>query len=70
MDVKDNIYKYLEYKGISVAKAERDLGWSVGGLRKANSVTSDRLGKLKINTIIICKLTVYINVYEFDFDFD
>ena len=43
MDVKDNIYKYLEYKGISVAKAERDLGWSVGGLRKVNSVTSDRL---------------------------
>lgn len=43
MSVKDNIYLYLNGKGISPTKAERELGWSVGALTKANSVTSDRL---------------------------
>lgn len=43
MSVKDNIYLFLSTKGISPTKAERELGWSVGALTKANSVTSDRL---------------------------
>lgn len=43
MSVKDNIYLFLSTKGISPTKAERELGWSVGTLTKANSVTSDRL---------------------------
>lgn len=43
MSVKDNIYLLLSTKGISPTKAERELGWSVGALTKANSVTSDRL---------------------------
>lgn len=43
MSVKDKIYQYLETKGISPTKAERELHWSVGALTKANSITSDRL---------------------------
>ena len=43
MSVKYNIYLFLSTKGISPTKAERELGWSVGALTKANSVTSDRL---------------------------
>lgn len=43
MNVKDNIYLYLNTKDISPTKAERELGWSVGALTKANSITSDRL---------------------------
>ena len=43
MSVKDNIYLFLSTKGITPTKAERELGWSVGALTKANSVTSDRL---------------------------
>lgn len=43
MSVKDNIYLFLSTKGISPTKAERELGWSVGALTKANSITSDRL---------------------------
>ena len=42
MAVKERIYKYLESKGITPTAAERELGWSVGGLTKAKSVTADR----------------------------
>lgn len=43
MSVKDNIYMYLDYKGITPTEAERQLKWSVGALTKPNSITSDRL---------------------------
>ena len=42
MAVKERIYQYLEYKGITPTAAERALGWSVGALTKAKSVTADR----------------------------
>ena len=43
MSVKENIYKYLDFKDITPTKAERMLNWGVGALVKANSITSDRL---------------------------
>lgn len=43
MSVKENIYKYLDFKDITPTKAERMLNWGVGSLVKANSITSDRL---------------------------
>ena len=42
MAVKERIYKYLEYKGITPTAAERALSWSVGALTKAKSITADR----------------------------
>ena len=45
MSVKDRIFEYLEYKGISVTKAESLLRWSKGALLKSNSISSDRLGE-------------------------
>lgn len=43
--VKDRIIEYLNYKGISITRAEVELGWSKGALLKANSISSDRLGE-------------------------
>ena len=43
MLVKDNIYTYLNFKGITPTEAERKLKWGVGALTKPNSITSDRL---------------------------
>lgn len=43
MSVKENIYLYLESKGITPTKAERLMGWGVGALTKANSITAERL---------------------------
>ena len=43
MSVKENIYKYLDFKDITPTQAERMLNWGVGALVKANSITSDRL---------------------------
>lgn len=43
MAVKEDIYLYLENKGITPSRAERDLGWSIGAIIKAKSITSDRL---------------------------
>lgn len=43
MSVKENIYLYLESKGVTPTKAERLMGWSVGALTKANSITAERL---------------------------
>lgn len=43
MTVKDRIIEYLNNKGISITRAEVELGWSKGALLKANSISSDRL---------------------------
>ena len=43
MSIKDDIFLYLDNKGISPSRAERDLGWSIGAIIKAKSITSDRL---------------------------
>lgn len=45
MNVKDRILEYLEYKGVSITKAESLLCWSKGALLKSNSISSDRLGE-------------------------
>lgn len=42
MAVKERIYQYLESKGVTPTAAERALGWGVGALTKAKSVTADR----------------------------
>lgn len=42
MAVKERIYQYLEYKGVTPTAAERMLGWGVGALTKAKSITVDR----------------------------
>lgn len=43
MTVKEDIFLYLDNKGISPSRAERDLGWSIGAIIKAKSITADRL---------------------------
>lgn len=45
MNVKDRIFEYLKYKGVSITKAESLLCWSKGALLKSNSISSDRLGE-------------------------
>lgn len=45
MNVKDRILEYLEYKCVSITKAESLLCWSKGALLKSNSISSDRLGE-------------------------
>lgn len=43
MSIKEDIYLYLKTKGIKPTKSERDLGWGVGALTKAKSITAERL---------------------------
>ncbi|MCI5743088.1 MAG: hypothetical protein MR321_05410 [Bacteroides sp.] len=43
MSIKERIYLYLNNKGITPTRAERELGWSVGALTKAKSITAERL---------------------------
>ncbi|NME12453.1 hypothetical protein HF874_06325 [Parabacteroides distasonis] len=45
MNVKDRIFEYLKYEGVSITKAESLLCWSKGALLKSNSISSDRLGE-------------------------
>lgn len=45
MNMKDRIFEYLKYKGISITKAESALCWSKGALLKSSSISSDRLGE-------------------------
>lgn len=47
--VKDRIIEYLNYKGVSITRAEVELGWSKGALLKANSISSDRLGEFTLH---------------------
>lgn len=43
MSIKDRIYEYLDYKGSTPTKAERELGWGVGSITKIKSISADRL---------------------------
>ena len=43
MTVKEDIFLYIDNKCISPSRAERDLGWSIGAIIKAESITADRL---------------------------
>lgn len=45
MTIKDRILKFLDYKGISVTRAESELGWSKSSLLKSNNVSSDKIGE-------------------------
>ena len=45
MTIKDRILKFLDYKGISVTRAEAELGWSKSSLLKSNNVSSDKIGE-------------------------
>lgn len=49
MNVKDRIFEYLKYKGVSITKAESLLCWSKGALLKSNSISSDRLGEFYLH---------------------
>lgn len=40
--IKEQIQKYLEYKGVTPTSVERKLNWGVGALTKAKSITVDR----------------------------
>lgn len=48
MTVKERIVQYLNYSGVSITKAESELGWSKGALLKAASISSDRAGEFII----------------------
>lgn len=41
--VKERIYEYLSSKGITPTASERSLGWGVGAITKAKSITADRV---------------------------
>ncbi len=45
MNIKDRIVEYLKYKGVSITKAEQDLGWSKSSLLKSNNVSSDKISE-------------------------
>ena len=42
MTVKERIMQYLEYKNISITRAESDLGWSKSSLLKSNNLSTDK----------------------------
>lgn len=41
--VKERIYEYLNSKGVTPTASERALGWGVGAITKAKSITADRV---------------------------
>lgn len=43
ISIKDRIYEYLDYKGSTPTRAERELGWGVGSITKIKSISADRL---------------------------
>lgn len=45
MNIKDRIVEYLKHKGISITKAEQDLGWSKSSLLKSNNVSGDKISE-------------------------
>ena len=45
MSVKNRILQYLDYKGISVTRAEQELGWSKSSLLKSNNVSGDKISE-------------------------
>lgn len=45
MSVKNRIEQYLEYKGISITKAEQELNWSKSSLLKSNNVSGDKISE-------------------------
>lgn len=42
MIVKERILQYLDYKNISITRAEIDLGWSKSSLLKSNNISTDK----------------------------
>lgn len=42
MNAKDRIIKYLDSKGISIAKMESELGWGNGGFAKTKSISTEK----------------------------
>lgn len=45
MNVRDRIVEYLNFKGVTITKAEQELKWSKSSLLKSNNISSDRLGE-------------------------
>lgn len=42
MNAKDRIIKYLDSKGLSIAKMESELGWGNGGFAKTKSISTEK----------------------------
>ena len=49
MNIKDRILQYLDYKGLSVTKAEQELGWSKSSLLKSNNVSGDKISEFVLH---------------------
>lgn len=45
MGVRERISEYLDYKGVTITKAEHDLGWSKSSLLKSKNVSSDKVSE-------------------------
>lgn len=43
MGIKERICYFLVYKGISVTRAEKELGWSKSSLLKSNNLSGDKI---------------------------
>lgn len=45
MNIRERLIQYLDYKGISLTKAEVMLQWAKGTLTKVKGISSDKIGE-------------------------
>lgn len=45
MGIKSRILEYLDFKHVTVTKAEQSLGWSKSSLLKSNNVSGDKISE-------------------------